>query len=264
MATAKDKLDAGDLRSAIEDITREVRSSPGDTQRRTFLFELLCFAGDFDRAQKQLDVIASQSANAEAGVQVYRNNIAAERSRQRLFSDGVAPHFLEDPPAYVDLHLEAINRLREGNAAEARRLLDQAEEDRPAMPGKLNGQQFDDFRDYNDIIAPVLELFVQDKYSWLPFEQIKLIEIEAPKRLRDLIWPTARIETTGGTVGELHVPALYAGSHEHDDDLVRLGRKTDWKAVSDELYVAAGLRLFWVGGEEKPFLGVRSVEFGGG
>lgn len=263
MSTPKEKLDAGDLKSAIDDLTREVKASPADVQRRTFLFELLCFAGDFDRAQKQLDVIASQSAKAEAGVQVYRNNIAAERNRQRLFSDGVAPHFLEEPPAYVDLHLEAINRLREGDAPEARRLLDRAEEDRPALSGKLNGQEFDDFRDYNDIVAPVLELFVQDKYSWLPFDQIKQIDIETPKRLRDLIWPTAKIETTSGTIGELHVPALYSGSYEHDDDLVRLGRKTDWKPVSDELYVATGLRLFWVGGEEKPFLGVRSVEFSG-
>jgi type VI secretion system protein ImpE len=263
MATAKDKLDAGNLQSAIDDLTREVKANPTDTQKRTFLFELLCFAGDFDRAERQLDVIASQSAKAEVGVQSYRNNIAAERGRRRLFSDGVAPHFLEEPPAYVDTHLEAINRLREGDAAETRRLLDRAEEERPALAGKLNGQEFDDFRDYNDIVAPVLELFVQDKYSWLPFEQIKRIEVETPKRLRDLIWPTARIETTGGTVGELHVPALYAGSHEHNDDLVRLGRKTDWKPVSDELYLAAGLRLFWVAGEEKPFLSVRSIEFGG-
>jgi len=261
MATAKELLDAGELNAAIEELTVEVKANPTDTWRRTFLFELLCFGGEFDRAERQLDVVGVQSAQAEVGVQVYRNLLKAERARNRLLSDGLQPHFLLEPPAYVDLHVAAINRMREGNIAEARKLLDQAEEERPALNGKLNGNQFSDFRDYNDVVGPVLEMIVQDKYTWLPFEQATYIEIPPPKQLRDLMWASARVETTDGTIGEVFLPMLYADSSRHPSDQVKLGRMTDWKDLGEMLYVSAGLRLFMVGDEERTIFEVRTIEF---
>ena len=259
-AGAKALYEAGELGPAIEALTREVKANPSDTARRILLFELLCFAGEWERADKQLDVIGHQSAGAEIGVQVYRNCIKAERDRRRLISDCLQPHFLSEPPAYVDLHLEAINRLREGNAQQARETLDRAEEERPALSGIIDEQLFQDFRDYDDLFGPVLEVIVQDKYTWLPFEQIKRMEIDRPKQLRDLIWATASIETTDREL-RAFLPTLYANTSEHEDDQVRLGRMTDWKEVGEELYLGAGLRLFAVDGEEKPMLEVRRVEF---
>jgi type VI secretion system protein ImpE len=260
LVTAKALYEAGELQAAIDAVTQAVKSNPSDVRHRTFLFELLCFAGDFDRAERQLDVIGHQSATAEVGVQVYRNNLKAERDRARLFADGLHPYFLSDPPPYVELHLEAINRLREGNFEEAHQLLNQAEEERPALIGKLNGKQFLDFRDYDDVIGPVLELIVQDHYTWLPFEQIKQIEIGAPKQLRDLMWAAARVESTDGTIGEVFIPALYSGSSDHPNDQVKLGRMTDWNKIDGDLFLAAGLRLFLVDDQDKALFEVRTVE----
>ncbi|HVF90423.1 MAG TPA: type VI secretion system accessory protein TagJ [Blastocatellia bacterium] len=261
MATAKELFDTGNLRGAIDQVISEVKAAPTDMQRRTFLFELLCFAGEFDRAERQLDVIGHQSAKAEIGVQVYRNNMKAERDRRRLFSDGLQPHFLVEPPSYVDLHLDAINRLREGSLDEARAALDRAEEERPALSGRVNGDRFLDFRDYNDLLGPVLEVIMAGEYTWLPFEHIKQVVIDSPRQLRDLIWTAARVEATDGTMGEVFIPALYAGSSEHANDQVRLGRMTDWRQVSEDLYIPEGLRLFLVDNEDKPMLAVRSIEF---
>jgi type VI secretion system protein ImpE len=261
MTTAKELLDAGELQAAIEELTNRVKADPADTKQRIFLFELLLFAGDWERAERQVDVIAHQSMEAGLGVQVYRDNIKAERDRSRLLSGGLRPHFITDPPAYVDLHLDAINRLREGNLSEARETLVRAEEERPAFEGAVNGQPFSDFRDYNDLVGPVLELIVKDQYTWLPFEQIKRVEISKPKHLRDLIWVPARIETTGGTNGEVYIPSLYEGSPVHSNDQVKLGRMTDWMNVGEGLYLASGLRLFLVDGEDKAILEVREIEF---
>src|SRR5437016_9037397 len=91
-------LNAGELLAAIEQLNREVRSSPTDVQRRTFLFELLCFAGEYQRAERQLDVLGRQSAAADIGAQVYRSLMAAEQARRRLFSEGLSPDFLFPPP----------------------------------------------------------------------------------------------------------------------------------------------------------------------
>ncbi|HYO62042.1 MAG TPA: type VI secretion system accessory protein TagJ [Pyrinomonadaceae bacterium] len=260
MSRAKELFDAGRLDEAVEELLREVKANPNDVARRTFLFELSCFAGDLDRAERQLDVIGHQSAQAEAGVVVYRNLIRAERDRRRLLPDGLQPHFLSEPPSYVDMHLDALNRLREGNIEQARRALDIAEEERPAFRGRVNGEAFEDFRDYDDLFGPVLELFVQDKYTWLPFEQIVSLQVEEPKQLRDLLWTGAAIQTTDKAL-KAYLPVLYPGTHEHADGLVRLGRMTDWRELGPELFLGAGLHLFAVNGEEKPLLEVRTVEF---
>lgn len=260
MTQARGLFDAGKLGAAIEELLSEVKANPTDVSRRTFLFELLCFAGEWDRAERQLDVIGHQSTQAELGVAVYRNLIKAERDRQRLVPDCLQPHFLSEPPAYVDMHLDAINRLREGNVEQARKALDIAEEERPAFSGRVDGQQFQDFRNYDDLFGPVLELIVQDKYTWLPIEHIVRIEIEAPKQLRDLLWIGASIETRDKEL-KAFLPTLYPGTSQHTDDQVRLGRMTDWKQIGEELYLGAGLHLFAIDGEEKALLEVRSVEF---
>lgn len=261
MNKAKELLAAGKLGEAIDELLREVKASPNDAAMRTFLFELSCIAGDWERAERQLDVIGHQSAEAELGVMVYRANIKAEQERRRVFAEGVQPHFLREPPAYVDLHVAALNQMLQGKMTEARASLDRAEEERPAIAGKIDGKEFQDFRDYDDFVAPVLELIVKDKYAWLPFEQIKRIEISPPRQLRDMLWASARIEALDGTIGEVYVPTLYAGSSSAVNDQVRLGRMTDWKELGDELYTAVGLRLFLVDGEDKSLFEAKAVEF---
>lgn len=261
MSHAKELFDAGKLDQAIEELLREVKANPSEINKRTFLFELSCFAGDWTRAERQLDVIGHQSAQAELGVMIYRANIKAEQERVRVFNEGVQPHFLREPPPYIDLHIAAINQIRQGQLKEARATLDQAEEDRPAIAGNIDGKRFTDFRDYDDLVAPVLEVIVKDKYVWLPFEQIKRLEVSPPRVLRDLLWANARIEATDGTVGDVYIPSLYAGSSDSENDQVKLGRMTDWKQIDENLYRSTGLRVFAADGEEKSLFEASIVEF---
>lgn len=263
MNEAKDLFAAGRVNEAIDQLLRQVKANPNDVGARTFLFELSCLVGDWERAERQLDVLGHQSTKAQLGVMVYRANINAERERQRVFTEGGQPHFLREPPAYIDLHVDALRQLNNGQTAEARATLDRAEEERPAIAGKLNGQPFDDFRDYDDFVAPVVELIVKDKYVWLPLEQIKSIQITAPKQLRDMIWASARIQALDGTVGEVYMPTLYSGTSGAENDQVRLGRMTQWKQFSDDLYMAQGLRLFLIDGEDKTVFEASQVDFSG-
>jgi type VI secretion system protein ImpE len=259
--TPKELLDAGQLAAAIECLNEEVRSRPTDAQRRTFLFELLCFAGDYPRAERQLDVLARQGASAEAGVQVYRNVLAAEQARRRLFSEGLMPDFVFDPPPYLYWHLDAVNRLREESPVEALALLERSEQARPRLQGRLEGQSFQDWRDGDDLLAPVLEVIMQRHYVWLPFEQMSRLSIAAPRRLRDLLWIPAQIESPHGPVGEVFVPVLYPGTAEHRDDEVRLGRRTEWKTVADGPILGLGQRVFFFDGQDRGVLEVRDIEF---
>lgn len=260
MATAKELFRSGELAAAITQLISEVKARPTDTSARIFLFELLCFAGELDRAEKQLDVIATQGAQTELGVMAYRNCLNAERERRKLWAEGGEPHFMADPPAYVDLHLGAIHKAREGKFAEARELLDRAEDQRPAMPGDADGTGFYDLRDADDFVAPVLEVAIKERYAWIPFEQVRRLQIGKPEQLRDLLFAPVRVELVDGTQGQFFMLALYAGTYQSANDQVRLGRATEWNAYSDDLACGVGSRLWMVGDEDKLVFDMESVE----
>lgn len=259
--TAQDLFQVGQLTAAIEAQTQEVKAQPADAGRRTFLFELLCFAGELDRAEKQLDVVGHQDAQTEWTVQVYRNILAAERLRRRLFADGVTPQFLLDPPAWVQRHLDAVNCLRDGRAAEAAAELDRAADDVPDLAGTADGQAFDEWRDCDDLVAPVLELIVQRDYIWLPYAQIRELEIAAPERPRDLIWTPVRVVLPDGAQRRGYVPVLYATTWQHADEKVRLGRVTDWRQAGGGLVQGQGQRTLLVGEDARGLMELRQVEF---
>lgn len=61
---ATELLRAGQLNQAIQALGAELRDHPSDARRRTFLFELLCFAGEFERAAKHLAVLAGRARTA--------------------------------------------------------------------------------------------------------------------------------------------------------------------------------------------------------
>ena len=174
MNEAKVKLDAGDLDGAIQLTLETVKSNPTDVAARTFLFELSCYSGNWDRAAKQLDVIGQQDVNAMIGAQMYKENFAAENDRIKVFDEGMIPECLLPPPKYVEYLLIAGTHLREGRPSEAREMLDKAEDERPAFPCKVDGVEYKDFRDFNDLTMCVFEAIVKGSYTWIPFEQVDM------------------------------------------------------------------------------------------
>ncbi len=207
--TAKELLTAGQLDEAVRTLTQEVKARPADTSLRIFLFELLCFQGDFDRAVKQLDVIAAQGnvMDTALAVQIYRDLIAAERMRQQVFHDGALPQFFLSPPPYADRYVVLVKKMAQA-PGDAVSLLAEAEEQFPATAGRFGDRAFSSFRDADDRLGPVLEVFHEGKYLWLPHAQIRRLQVTQPKSLRDTIWAHAKIETDEGSVGDVFLPAL--------------------------------------------------------
>lgn len=258
---AKIKLDAGNLNGAIEEALNTVKSSPTDVQARTFLFELSCFSGDWDRAEKQLEVIGQQDVNAMIGAQIYKQNLQAERDRLRHSKEGLMPECLLPPPKYVEKLLIANNHLREDRSGEARKILDEVEEERPAFSGKLNGEEFSDFRDFNDLTSCLFEAIIQGMYTWLPFKQVERIEFLESKSLRDRFWLQAEVEMINGTKGEWFFPALYAESYKNEDDNIRLGRASDWRDLGEDILAGEGIRIFQYDGGSIPIVDIKTIEF---
>src|SRR5262249_32262285 len=159
---------AGRLQDAIDAQLKEVKAAPADQGKRLFLFELLAFAGDLDRAQRQIDAVTYSDVELDAAVATYRKLIDAERLRRRLFSEGLTPKSFAEPPAPVQLRLDAVNRLREGGGGEAAELLAKAAEAGVPRAGTLNDKPFTSLRDCDDIFGDILEVMAHGAYYWVP------------------------------------------------------------------------------------------------
>jgi type VI secretion system protein ImpE len=222
---------AGHLREAIEALGDELKKQPLDTKRRTFLFELLCFAGEYGRAEKQLDILADSNKEAAAGAMLYRAALHAERERQDMFARNALP-------------------LGSGH---------------PSPAGEVNGEEFSGLTDADPRIGANLETFIAGSYTWIPFAYIESIETEPPKRLRDLLWMPAILHTTSAfrlqDLGEILLPVIAPLSWVHTDDAVRLGRTTVWEDDAQHGQLPLGQKLLLRGEEEEPFLDLRRLTF---
>jgi type VI secretion system protein ImpE len=242
---ATELFKAGQLQDALSAQTQAVKAKPGDHSLRLFLFEMLAFSGDLDRATRQIDAIQYGEMERDAAVLGYRKLLDSERTRRRTFSEGLEPQFLIEPPEHVRLRLQAVNRLRENRPAEAAELLAKADAANAHSAGKLNDKPFSSLRDCDDLFGPMLEVMAHGNYFWVPLEQIHSVTMNPPKFPRDLLWIPARLETEGAT-GDVFLPALYPGSHEHPDNQVKLGRMTDWKPSEGGPVLGLGGRTFLV------------------
>lgn len=233
MSAARELFDAGKLNAAIEALGSELRERPTDAQRRTFLFELLCFAGNWDRAEKQLDALAVSDAVSDEdkrmGEWLYRAALNAERTRHEVFGSPI------DRPADV-----------------------------APVSGTLNGKPFQTLEEADPRLGARLEVFAGGNYLWIPLEQIALLEVQPPKRLRDLLWAVATIRGgagfEGSDLGQVLLPVLSPSSWRHADDSVRLGRMTVWEEGPDGQELPFGQKMLLMDDEEIPLLELRRLE----
>ena len=88
--------------------------------------------------------------------------------------------------------------------------------------------------------------------------------MEAPKRLRDLLWAPALVRTgpafKGTELGEVLMPAICPLSFRQQDDAVQLGRATVWEEQENGDIIPFGQKMLLVDGEEFPFLELRHLE----
>ncbi len=226
---AKELFDAGKVREAVREITNYLRDHPMDAAQRTFLFELLCFSGEYDRAHKQLAVLAEGSNDRELGAVLYYSALHAEKTRHGLFEGQSFPK-------------------------------DQA---RANCSGTLNGKPFKSIRDADPDIGARLEVFAAGAYLWIPFEHIATLEMGSPQRLRDTLWSPALVCTgpafKGKDIGEVLIPAIYPFSWKSQDEAVWLGRVTEWTGDDEGNEYPSGQKILMVDGEDVPFLEVRSL-----
>jgi type VI secretion system protein ImpE len=258
--TPTELFHAGQLKDAIDAQVAKVRSAPADNPARFFLFELFLFAGDLDRARKQLDVLRYDDPKHSAAVEQYRHALDAEAKRRAVFAGTDQPKGLAGAPDHVRLRFEALPYLVRGEHAEARRRLDEANAAVPTLSAAVNGLPAEGLYDADERFGTVVEVFATGGiYSWVPLERITEITMNPPRSPRDVALRPAHLVLSDGLEGDVLLPGLYPLTHEHPDDAVKLGRETEWVGGDTGVTRGAGGRVLLAGGNLRPFSSVNQI-----
>lgn len=257
----EESVRAGNLSQALQELQQRVRGNPGDAKARIFLYQLLAVLGQWERAVTQLKVASDLDPSALILAQIGRQAIQAEQLRARVFAGGTTPLLMGEPAGWIALLLEALRLSAEGHYEKAAELRGQALESAPTTSGTINGEKFAWIADADSRIGPCLELIVDGKYYWVPFDKIKSLRMEPPADLQDTVWlQTSVTWTNEGQVPAL-IPSRYAGSEAGDDDALRLSRRTEWVAHPADTYFGLGQRMLTTDAGEYPLLEVREIVF---
>ena len=257
-----ERLADGDLTTAVAEATEAVKAAPADTAARGLLAELLCLAGQLERADTHFGLIGTQDPGAAMGVSLLRKLVRAETARSDWHQAGRLPEVLGETRVDLRPYVEAGLALRLGEAARAGELLAQAEAARVPRAGRCNDRPFEDFRDLDDRYGGFIEVLTgAGDYRWVALDAVRRIRFAAPRRPRDLLWREAELELTDDLTGTVYLPAIYMGAPD-DDDPLRLGRTSAWVEAAPGLVCGKGQRCFLAGEESVGALDLETIEFG--
>jgi type VI secretion system protein ImpE len=264
---AEDKLRQGDVDEALAELKKAVQKDPSDAKYRVFLFQLLSVVGKWDSAVTQLEVAGELDPGTLAMVQAYREAIRCERDRREVFAGEMSPLIFGEPDRWLALLIQSLKHMAAGQYADAARLRDEALEEAPGTSGTIevtgdHSAEFAWIADADSRFGPVLEVFMNGQYYWVPVHRIAEIDMEAPADLRDFVWTPAHFTWANGGQSVGLIPTRYPGAESDADPLIRLARKTDWQTVGDadaEAYLGMGQRMLATDAGEYSLLDIRKI-----
>ena len=259
----QDALRSGDLSACKTAQMERVKAAPGDAKERAFISQIFMVEGDWDRAIKQLQMLADLQPDAIDLVTDYCAALAAEKTRIEVMAGRAAPSIMGEPGAWLAKLVEALRLDAAGASAEAFTLRGEAFAEAPASPGEIDGTRFNWLSDADNRLGPVLEAVMNGEYHWIPFNAIATLKFEPPKDLRDVVWTIGIITLTNGGEWPILVPTRYPASDTlaGAEDVHALARQTDWSVLHEDHYAGVGQRMFATDETDIALLDVRELSF---
>lgn len=249
------------LEDARNLLIEAVKTSPADRARRFLLFKILVLHGQWDKAERHLDIIASQAPEEEKIVLIYKNLINAEKLRSQVVKGETLPSFVSTTPLYFESYVNVRQKIKEKSMEDGEKLFTEILENRPLISGTINGKDFTGFQDTDTLLSFFIEAVVYERYVWIGIESLRELSVSPPQELLDIIWSSARITTWDGLTLNCLLPVLYPDSAIQDDNRIKLGRMTDWESSGGPFFRGYGQHVFHVGEEDVPILKLGEVIF---
>lgn len=258
---AEDSIKAGNIEAALNELQDAVRNNPAKPEYRTFLFQLLCVMGNWDRALTQLNVVADMDSSTLLMAQTYRELLLCEAFRAEVFTGKRVPLLFGEPNSWLGSLIQALEPSAQGRGGDANEIVVGALDQATARAGSIDDQPFEWISDADMRLGPVFEIILNGKYYWVPMSNISEISFSEPEDLRDLVWLPVQIRwvNEGDAIG--FMPTRYPGSDTLADNQSALARKTAWKDLGNEFFTGIGQRMFTTESGDVSLLQTRKIVF---
>jgi len=242
------------LTEALQAQWAVVAARPDDVSERLLLCELLAFTPDRDGIRQHLDRLAGVSAVQPYAAE-WRDLLHADDARHA----GQPPDGLPNLTGQIESRLRADSHSRRFQPDRALDLLDDADEAALWVEGHVDGRPFDGWRDADDLLGPILEVFRGDRFCWVDLGQVRKLRLEDGHELRDIAYRPATLWLADGSEHEVFVPGLYVDTSAHPEDGIRTGAGVDWVERCGVMR-GLGSRTFLFGEEELTLSEFQQVE----
>jgi type VI secretion system protein ImpE len=224
-----------------------VAARPADVSECLLLAELLAFTGDRDVVRRLLDSLAGAGNEVGDFVAEWKALLQADSARHA----GQPPDCIPTRTSEFEFRIRGNPNSRTycHSPDQAREYLDDADENAPWIEGYVDGRPFERWRDADEVIGPMLEVFRGDRYAWITMHQIRKLRIDEGDELRDILYRPATVWMNDGSQHEVFLPGLYVGTADHPEEGIRTGAGIDWVEV-DGIMRGLGARTFLFGEEE--------------
>lgn len=231
----------GKLTEAIQYCENILQDEPMNFEIRGQFTELLCLAGDLERADKQLDFMVQKKPDFAVGAVNLRHLIRAQQARVDFHNGNDVPQLFHEADemdsTFLELHM-ALSQGDKTNAAEFAAKLESLRLEKQTDATQSH------IRDLDDTLGGYLELLgTNGKYYLAQFSEIKHISIQKPESLLELVWLRVEIEVNNGESGTAYLPSVYHGAQT---DVAKLAQVTDWDESNDDLITGSGMKMLFV------------------
>jgi type VI secretion system protein ImpE len=253
-------ISRGEISKAGEPLKESIRKAPADPVLRSLLHQWNVLTGRWDAAATQLEVFAGLDPEAALYALVQRKLLECEAERRCVFEGTRQPTLFGTPEEWMGFTVHAAALAARGEWAAAMELQGRAWELAEASSGTLNGEHLGWIADGDARLGPILEVFVEGRYWWVPFTRLRTVKTAGPSQLLDTVWLPAQFTWSNGGTAEGFIPVRYPGSERSRDPECQLAKKTLWQEVAPDMFTGEGQRMLTTDGAELGVLDLRLLE----
>lgn len=255
------RIDATSLCEEANKIIETIKKEPVDDTHRMALANVRLLQGQYEKALQQMQVACLSNPEWVPQAQLVKMLIQCEATRQAVFEGKIQADLISPAPQWLEWMMYALKN--EGTQAdECYQLRARALMTAPEISGILNKEKpFFWFSDGDERLGPILEVYADARYFWLPIEQIESVELQPQGLALDLLWMKAWVFTPQAPTGKLqaYLPVRYARVPAlHEDSTY----ETEWKkGQTPEGWQGKGVRVWYLDGEPTPMRNVSGLSF---
>ncbi len=236
-------LDENLLGEAVICSLAYIKRKPMDFEARRLLIDLLIVDGDYERADKQADILSNTVEDFALGMGLLRGRLQAASARKNWFLKGEVPAFPQGPTRRDKQAMRLWTDFLTKDEKAVEESLEKLSRISETHNLFVNRKKAATFRDADDRISHALEILCTDgNYMWVDFDLVSKIEFYPINSVRDLVWRGAKLTLKGGSQSDVVVCTTYFA--DDTTNSAKLARETDWMTLMAGMVTGIGQKIF--------------------